>query len=196
MIANLSQLFTSSLELTILEVAVIIALILAIAVYRTNKNNATAKIFVLLSLSAVFWLIAAYIIRVPNFPLSTVLLGRLGIFFAAPLSTMFFLLGHTFPSEKLRLSKNHLTIIILGTLLMMGLNISPYAFTDVKVIEGSIKPVAGLGLIPFSILSTLFSILAVYFLIKKYRNSQELKISYIGYGLYIQTIKPVSSSMN
>ncbi len=60
MIVNLSQLFTSSLELVVLEVAVVIALVLAIIVYTSDKKNATAKIFVLLSLSAVLWLIAAY----------------------------------------------------------------------------------------------------------------------------------------
>ena len=49
----------------------------------------------------------------------------------------------------------------------MILNISPYAFRGVDIKEGSPNPIPGFGLVPFAVLSTLFSVLAVYVLIRK-----------------------------
>jgi signal transduction histidine kinase len=72
---------------------------------------------------------------------------------------------------------------------MMVLNISSFAFTNAThIVNGSISPVVGWGLIPFSILSTLFSILAIYSLIKKFRNSageQRVQIKTVLVGMLI-----------
>ncbi len=170
--------YLSSVEVIILVITVIVDLFLAIIVYRTDNKNATNKIFVLLSVFTILWLIASYIIRIPPFSLSsapTLLLGRLGIFFAAPMSTLFLLLAHTLPNKSLRMSMGKFWTIIALTALMMALNISPYAFTTVRVDSGTIEPQPGLGLIPFAIFSTLFSVLAIYFFISRIRKATDIE---------------------
>ncbi|MST04161.1 MAG: sensor histidine kinase [Candidatus Pacebacteria bacterium] len=177
---NLGKFLSLSMEFIVLEFAVVVAIILGVLVYRSNKKSATGRIFILLNLSSIFWLITTYVSKVPNFPLPSLLLGRLAIFFAAPLSSLFFLLGHTFPSEKIKLKKPIFIFVIIATLIMMALNISPYAFTDIKINGTSISPIPGQGLIPFTILSTIFAILAVYFLIKHYKSSIGVEKKQIG----------------
>ena len=137
------KLSLSSVEVIILVITIIIDLFLAIAIYRTDNKNATNKIFALLSVFTVLWLIVSYIIRIPPFSLSqtaTLILGRLGIFFAAPMSALFLLLAHTLPNKSLRMSQGKFWTIIFITILMMALNISQYAFTNVKVDSGTIEP--------------------------------------------------------
>src|SRR3989344_4339832 len=154
------KLSISSIEVIILVIAVVIDSFLAILVYRSDNKNATNKIFVLLNIFTVLWLIVSYIIRIPPFCLSTsmtLLLGRLGIFFAAPMSALFLMLAHTLPNKSLRMSKDRFWTIIFITAIMMVLNISPYAFTTVRIESGTIEPQPGFGLIPFAIFSTLFS---------------------------------------
>ena len=159
-----------SLGLIFLIVAAVIDIILAFLVYRANRKSATNIIFSLLSVCTVLWLAAAYIVQVPQFATS-IFLVRLGIFFAAPMSALFFLLAHTLPSEKLRLSRSWLWAVIAATMVMMAVNISPYAFTGVSTKGGSLSPVPGLGIAPFAILSTLFSVLAVVILARRYRKA-------------------------
>ena len=177
---SLGKFFSLSVELIILEFAVVAAILLAILVYKSNKKSATGIIFILLSLSVIFWLISTYVSKVPDFPLPTLLLGRLAIFFAALLSALFFLLGHTFPSDKIKLRRPVFILVVLATIVMMALNISPYAFTDIKIVGNSITPIAGPGLIPFAILSTIFSIFAVYFLLRNYKLSSGIERKQIG----------------
>ena len=176
-INSLSNLFSSTLQLqtfglSILMVAVFIEIALAFAVLRSNPRSATNLFFFFLSVSTIFWLVAAYIVRLPNVFPDTVFLARLGIFFAAPMSSLFFLLAHTFPNERINMKRWLFWAVIAATALMMALNISPYAFTSqTKLVDGSINPVPGPGLAPFAILSTIFSVLAIYFLIQKFRRS-------------------------
>ena len=167
----ISQLYSPSLEYVLLIIAVAICLFLAAAVYIGNTKSATNEIFSLLTLSTTFWLVLTYISRSPNLFYDSLTLHRLGIFFAAPMSASFFLLAHTMPSPTIRLKPWLYHLTIASTLCMMLLNISPYAFVDVVSSGGTSQPQPGPGLIPFAVLSTLFSILAVYWLVRRYRAS-------------------------
>jgi signal transduction histidine kinase len=163
---------TLSFGLIVLLVAVCAEVILMVTVFRSNIRSATNIIFSFLSFVTILWLVVSYLVRIPQLDPSAVLLARLGIFFAAPMSALFFLLADTIPDTKLHLQKSTFWLVIVSTLLMMGLNISSYAFTDAtRVVNGSISPSPGWGLIPFGILSTLFSVFAVYLLIKKFRSA-------------------------
>ncbi|MCH7883285.1 hypothetical protein IIA95_02640 [Patescibacteria group bacterium] len=172
---NTIQNYTSSLEFIVFIIVVMISVFLAVTVYANNPRSATNKIFFLLSLFTAFWLIAAYVVKLPIFSSEQLFLARLGIFFAAPMSALFFLLAHTLPYEKLQLKKNTFILVIYATILMMGLNISPYAFTSVEIINGTVNPTPGIGLIPFAVISTLFSALAVYFLFKRIKSSRDIE---------------------
>ncbi|OGM96307.1 MAG: hypothetical protein A3B86_04155 [Candidatus Yanofskybacteria bacterium RIFCSPHIGHO2_02_FULL_38_22b] len=190
------KLSLSSIEVIVLVITIIIDLFLAIIVYRSDNKNATNKIFALLSFFTVLWLLVSYIIRISPFSLSqtaTLVLGRLGIFFAAPMSALFLLLAHTLPSKSLRMSWGKFWAIIFITVLMMVLNISPYAFTTVKVDGGTIEPQPGLGLIPFAIFSTLFSVAAIYFFISRLRKTigtekQQIRLVLVGMLIMLSLI--------
>jgi signal transduction histidine kinase len=187
-LSNILAFMTNSLSLglIILLVAVFIEVVLISVVLRNNKRSATNIIFALLSVTTILWLVAAYIVHLPQLYLYAVLLARLGIFFAAPMSSLFFLLAYTIPDERLSLKPAALWSTIVATALMMALNISPYAFTNAtRIVNGSINPAPGWGLIPFAALSTFFSIFAVYLLIKKFRISvgdrkDQMKVVLIG----------------
>lgn len=162
-----TQLYTSSLDLIMLIVAIVVDAVLALLVYMSNRRSATNRVFSLLSFFTILWLIVTYIVRLPQFSNASLVLHRLGIFFAAPMSLLFFLLAHTIPAYTIQLSRRILYLVVGATLLMMVVNVSPYAFVNVHWSGNNLQPQPGIGLIPFSILSTLFSILAVYWLIKK-----------------------------
>ncbi|MBI4099354.1 hypothetical protein HY442_02415 [Candidatus Parcubacteria bacterium] len=168
--AQLVQALTASLGLILLVSSIVFDAVLAIVVYRHNWRSATNRIFCLLSVAIMLWS-ATYVAYLPAFAPAVLWLTRLGIFFAAPLSTLFFLLAHTMPSDRLGLSRRELAVVVFATVFMMAFNISPYAFTDATFTNGAISPTPGIGFVPFAVLSTLFSGFAIYFLIAKLRRS-------------------------
>lgn len=156
------------LNLLFLVISVVLNLFLAVYVYGNNPTSATNKLYAFLSLIISFWLIANYFSLHPDFFNSNLFFIRLSIFFAAPLSAGFFLLANTLPSLKLLISKKVFLFIIFITAVIMIINISPYAFIRLEIVNNSPQPIAGLWLMPFALLSTYFSFAAVYFLIKKW----------------------------
>ena len=166
-----AQLYSPSLDLIMLVVAVLVDLFLAVAVYRSNPTSATNRIFSLLTVCTMLWLVVTYIVRLPELLPQSLFLHRLGIFFAAPMSALFFLLAHTMPAERVQLGRRMYLAIIVATLGMMATNLSPYAFVSISIINGVSQPQPGLGLLPFSILSTLFSLLTIYWLVRTYLRS-------------------------
>lgn len=154
-----------------LIIALIANLFLAFAVFESDTRNATNRVFALLAISTSLWLVITHVVRIPGTESYTLFLHRLGIFLAAPMSTLFFLLAHTFPSSTFQLSRRWLIVTVIATAVMMILNISPLAFTGVMPGKDIADPVPGPGLLPFSVISTLFSVLALYYLFKKFRTS-------------------------
>jgi signal transduction histidine kinase len=113
-----------------------------------------------------------FLVRIPELNSASLSLHRLGIFFAAPMSFSLFLLSYILPSQTITLPKKGLYVSVAATLLMMGLNLSPYAFIGVQQAQGFSEPQAGAGLLPFVIVSTVFAILALYFLTRSYFRSE------------------------
>lgn len=180
-----------------LVVAVAIDLFLAFVVIRSDPKGATNRIFALLTIFTMLWLVVTYAVRLQGFLDDSLTMHRLGIFFAAPMSALFFLLAHTFPSHTLQMSRRNFYIVVALTVFMMTLNVSPFAFTDIVVHNGLTEPKPGPGIVPFSLLSTAFSLLAVYWLVRKFRRAQgvvrkQLEIVFIGIllmlGFVITTI--------
>src|SRR3989344_6256310 len=166
-----TQLYSPSLELIMLIIAIVINLFLAVVVFSGNPRSATNVIFSVLTACTMFWLVFTYVARAPGLLFDSLVLHRLGIFVAAPMSAAFFLLAHTMPSPTIRLHRPSYYFVLGSTLVMMVLNISPYAFIDIVVNNGASQPQPGPGLIPFAVLSTVYSVLAVYWLIRGYRSS-------------------------
>lgn len=167
----LAYFYTPSLDLIMLVVAVVTDAFLAAVVYFSAPKSATNKIFSVLTIFTMLWLVTTYIVRLPEMVGISLFLHRLGIFFAAPMSACFFLLAHTMPAERIQLRRFTFWLVMLATLGMMVLNLSPYAFIGIDISSGVSQPLPGLGLVPFAVLSTFFSILTIFFLIRKYFKS-------------------------
>ncbi len=163
----IAEFYSPSLELVIFVIAIAIDIFLAIAVYRSNPKSATNRIFSLLSIFTMLWVVDTYVAGLPAFQ-EWLPIHRLGIFFAAPQAFLFFLLGYNMPSDEMKINRRYLYALIGLTATIMLINISPYAFVGVTVIDGVMRLQAGIGMLPFSVASTIFSVLAVYFLVKKY----------------------------
>ena len=160
-----------SLRSIFVAISVAFNALLIFLVYRNNPRSATNIVYGLLGLIISIWLVINFVTLHPAFLTTSLFWIRLSIFFAMPLSATFFLLAHTIPYDKLRLSKKALLGVFISTLVVMFINIYPYAYTGIEIRDGSPNPIPGQGLLPFAALSTLFSALAVYVLVKKLRNS-------------------------
>ena len=163
------------------------AAVLAYLVYRNNSKSATNRIFVALSIIISIWLAANFISLDSVFSRDSLFWIRFSIFWAAMVNCLFFLLTHTIPGSKLILSAGKITFLLFSTLVVMGVALSPYAFTSVEVIDGVPRPVAGLGLAVFGAFSIAINILAVYFLARKIKKSASLEeknqLRYVMFGV-------------
>lgn len=181
-----------SLNVLLLISAVAVNIILGLVVYKNNPRSATNLSYSLLSAVISVWLIANFTSLHPyslNLNLSLFWI-RLSIFFAMPLSSMFYVFAKTFPQDKLPISKKSILAIALINIFVMTLNVSPYAFTGIEIVNGSPKPISGPGLLPFAIFSTGFIIFAIYELIKKLRKSQNEEARVVGavlFGILLMT---------
>ncbi len=164
---NIYLQFSNSLEPLFLAATALGMAILAIAVYRSNKHSATNIIFILLSLSMLLWLWSGYMAGISQIAEYALVFHRLAIFFAAPMSTFLFLLAYTIPNEKFTMKRYGFLLTLGATVLMMAINISPYAFTGTSANDIT-NPIAGPGMLVFGVISSLFSILAIYHLFRKY----------------------------
>ena len=189
--------FFSFLGVVIIGGVILTDLLLAIFVYKNNPHSATNKLFTLLSVVISLWLVFNYISVQPSFISSSLLWIRLSFFFATLLSLLFFLLAHTLPDDRIKLKKRTLFALLFVTAVTMLIMISPFAFSSVQIINGSPQPVTGLGMLPFSVLSTIYSLTAVFTLLTKRKNSRGIEREQIRWillgilimlGLIISTI--------
>ncbi|MBU0661495.1 hypothetical protein KKG22_04970 [Patescibacteria group bacterium] len=174
-----------SLSFPFLAISLFINITVLFFVYSYNKKSATNIIFVWLSLFISAWMVVLY---VSTHMETNIYLARLSIFLAMPLSFTFFLLGHTMPSPKLLLSRKKLYWGYFLTSLVMLINLTPIAFKTVVNDQGSVSVVSGLGMLPFSVLSTFFSAGAIYCLFKKFNSStgvEKRQISFVLVGVVL-----------
>ncbi len=155
----------------LLIIVLVINILLAFIVYRSNRHSATNIIFILLSIVISIWLVIINEAAILSSPLIILVYTRFAVFFAVPLSVLFFLLAHTLPSPTLLLSKKRLRWLLIGTLLMMAFTLSPYVFKAVEIQGQNIKSIPGAGIPFFAIFTSFFSLAAIYVLVKKVKNS-------------------------
>src|SRR5579872_7273084 len=89
----------------ILAGALVINILLAFLVYRSNRKSATSIIFVILCLATSAWLLLINVSSSPSSPNLTLWYTRLTVFVAVPQSVSFFLLAHTLPNEAILLDR-------------------------------------------------------------------------------------------
>lgn len=167
--------FFISTNLALLLVVITINAGLGFWVFRNNPKSATNILFILLSFVISLWLFANYISLQPASPSQNLLWIRLTIFLATPMTSLFFLLSYTLPSSTFRLKKRYFVALLLTTLAIMALNISPYAFTGLNPASESPSPQAGPGIMPFGIFSSAMMLAAAIALIRKWKKSHDVQ---------------------
>jgi signal transduction histidine kinase len=192
MTSLIQHLYNPSLDLVMLIIALIVDCILAVAVFRSNPKSTTNRVFALMTLCIICWLSITYLVRTPGLVYDSLTLHRLGFAFAAYLSFLLFLLAHTMPFERLQLTRFWFWFLALSTTGMALLNMSPYAIVDISIAQdGTSQPVAGLGLMPFSVLSTIFALAAVYILVRKYihtRGDVKKQLGFVFLGMIVMLV--------
>ncbi|HEX3082179.1 MAG TPA: ATP-binding protein [Candidatus Saccharimonadia bacterium] len=181
-----------SVQLVILIIAIVLNTAMALFVLNNNSRSASNRIFGLLSATISVWLFVNYLAIQPGLSADAVLfVERLTIFFAAPLSALFFLFAHTLPRPTLQLSHRKLTLTIIGTLVMMAINISPLAFAGLVYKGGTYSPTPGPGIGFFSLLSTFFSVAAIYLLwrnVRRATSADRQKLRFVLAGLSLMLL--------
>ena len=155
----------------LLYIVLIVNIVLAVVIYRDNRQSATNIIFFFLCLTTSLWLLAIHKSTTPTTPFLTLVYTRLTVFLAVPQSVLFFLLAHTLPSINLLLKKSYFNMLLIGATLIMLLTVSPFVFKEVQITGGSIRSIPGLGMPFFAIFTSLVSLAAIYTLIKKIKSS-------------------------
>jgi signal transduction histidine kinase len=159
--------------------------VLGVFVLKNNPKSATNRIFFLLAGSLSIWISSMYLSSLPPF---SIWLTRSTLFFAVPMNVLFFLLAHTLPYSKLRLTKKKLITLLIVGLFVMLLTLSPHAFSEIIVQGNTHEAVAGPGMAIFGLFSILLNATAVYVLFKKFRKSQGTEheqFRYVMYGILI-----------
>jgi signal transduction histidine kinase len=175
------------LEVGILVVALLVNFVLLGFVYMRNSKSATHRLFALLTLVMSLWSLANFF-AVNAETTSVATWGvRSVMFFATPLSVVFFLLMHTFPRSTTSISRRALWIWAGLTLLTMAVAISPLLFPTVELIPGSApKPTPGPGMILFVPIGVGTIPLGIYFLIRKIRKAkgiEKVQLNFLALGV-------------
>src|SRR3989338_1184070 len=134
--------FTSTIGLAILVATVAINIILAIFVYINNPRSITNIIFALMALSLSAWIISMFVASAEQ----TLLRNRMTLVLATPMNLLFFLFAHTMPSTKIQMGSRNFWLLMLIGASIVAFALSPYAFTDIQLINGVQKPVSGPGM--------------------------------------------------
>lgn len=161
---SLSDLITPFLLLLYL-LSLFFCILLSFVVLLKNRKSVTHVVFFILGISLSLWLTASFLQGLSYLHPYVLTIHRIGIVFAMPLSASFFMLAWVFPYHHLSIPKKIAYTVAIVTLVIMALNASPYAFTALK--PGTTIPVVGVGLIPFAIVSTFFSVGTIFILAHK-----------------------------
>ena len=164
--------FSPLLIKVILVVTLLINSVLGFFVYKNNPKSATNIIFTYLSLVTSLWLIVEYL---AVFPQVSLIFARLALFFSLPQSSLFFLLAHTLPNEKLQLQKSKLLLLLFLNLFLMLLVVSPYTFKAIIQVGDRLDVAPGIGMLIFLIFVSLLFLFTIYILIKKIHTSQDIQ---------------------
>ncbi|MCR4327907.1 MAG: ATP-binding protein [Patescibacteria group bacterium] len=172
-------------KLLILVIATLVNLVLLAVIYRQNPRSATHRLFAALNLIVTFWLIASYLSTTPQ---TDLLWARFTIFFATLMTALLFLFSHTLPKETVGLGKGKMGVVVISTLLVMGITLSPYAFSGIDTSSATPQLIVGFGMGIFGALATFFSALSMYVLWKKFKNAEGVEKEQVRYVFWGATV--------
>jgi signal transduction histidine kinase len=166
---------TLSSPLIALLVVVVASIMLAYVVYRSDSEKVIRRIFILFSFALVLWSMLMYLSTEGSVFLNALIVTRLTIFVATPLSLLIALLAYVLPNTTWALSQRRMIVLMIVTGAVMCITLTPYAFKDVTNVNGESIAVSGPGMLPFAIFTTICSVYAIVILIKKliYSKNQQ-----------------------
>ena len=143
-------------------------ILLSLLVIRRNPQNATNKLFSLLSLSFALWAVATFFAVHASTTQEATFWLRAVMFLAVPQAVLFFLLMHTFPNSTIQIKKRTITLLVGASIVIMGIAASPLVFPRVSLVPGAApQPEPGIGLIAFIPLAVGSVIGGLFILFKK-----------------------------
>ena len=156
-------------DLLSVGIAIAANLVIGFAAFFTNRKSATNKLFLLQTIILSIWSIVSYISYQSHEVPTALMLVRLVLFFAVPNSVIFLVFMHTFPSEKLKMTKKTIMSLVIVTVVVMAITLSPLLFSGVVVNQDSAPtPIVGFGILPFIALAILSIPTGIYYLIRNY----------------------------
>lgn len=159
----------STMEFLILLLNLTIIVILITQVYKHSIHSATNILFILLALNTFIWLVALYFSFLPyDFIFSVLWWIRISLLFACIQGILFFLFAHTFPHKKLQLANKYFYSLIIATITLIIIALSPYGFSTVEIINNFPNPQPEAGIIFYSLILSSIYIITLYVLLKKY----------------------------
>ena len=142
------------MDLIILIFSIFGNLALGLLVYFKNPHSSTNKLFAALSGSIILMVITNYfsvVTQIAEDPIIILFWIRMTMFSAALVGLFYYLFVHTFPKQKIPLTKNKITALFILTIATMITALSPYLFTELNISEGTVQPIPGPGIILFLI---------------------------------------------
>lgn len=139
----------------VLPITVITAfsnLILGVISYRKKPENASHVLLAVITLLIAIWTVFNYFSLTRETEELTLFWIR-AVMFITPflaMSLYFFLI--TFPEKEFKVKKNSFYIIITIGFFISIINITPFTFEKVTIVNGAIQPEINLGIIPFAFL--------------------------------------------
>lgn len=147
---------------------------MGILVYFHDRGSVTNRAFFMMSLSAVFWSLANYFSI--NVGQENVLIWvRLVLFSAAPLMATFFLFIYNFPDRNIKMSRLTLALFLTVTALVMIATISQFVFSDYRIDQGNVVPIAGPAMPIFAFLVFGCMGISVIMMTKKYIDARDVE---------------------
>lgn len=131
------------------------------------------------------WSAVNYFSLYPGFGIEQIIWIRLVLFCAVPLTYLFFLLIHTFPSERFHLKPAVFNITLGWTILIMLCTLSPYVFERMVTDHGATTPVPGILMPLFALSVTGYIAAGIYILVRKYSAAHRklrIQMQYLLYG--------------
>ena len=121
----------------------IILIYLGLVVFLHSKKNATNIIFSLIAFLNVLWSTANYFSVISTSGEQILFWVRIEIFFVIPYAILFSIFMHTFPHDRLLLSKKSFVLISACTIFMMFLSLTSYIFEKITVFNNIPIPKPG-----------------------------------------------------
>jgi hypothetical protein len=181
----------SNFDLLSVGVAVGAIALLGFLVYFNNRNSATNKAFLYLSLATFFWGISNYLEYKFTTIISTLWALRFHIFISTIHAFTFFQLAYVFPLEEIQYPKWYRNLIIPIVFVTCVLTLTPLVFSGIEQLApvGNVtNPQRGFGIVLFSLVAFGLLLSGVFILFRKFLKDsgvQKRQTLFIFLGMFL-----------